>query len=408
MGNEVSGNLIDQLFFVVTLGGSFVLASVRKTKWNKIFTSNKALMLFYLYFALSIVWSGDPSGSLKRLVKDFGLFFAIAVMYSERDPLQAIRSVFVRCASLLFPLSVVLIKYYPRYSRVFSRNGEITVTGVATQKNSLGEIVMVFTLFLIWDYLETHPAGRRLHWRDLPWDTLILLVMGAWLLHISQSKTATLCTALGVLVIVRGNYFASRAATRAIFAAALSMPFLLFFSQQFHSLIAPIIEALGRDMTFTGRANIWAQIGLKTVNPILGAGYWNFWGGPGGEAIMNAMTTVIPNAHNGYLDIYLDGGFVGLAILFVLLVAAGLSITRKLKMNREIDLYMKVRFAVLVVAIIYNLSESAFARLGPLWFTTLLVISEFPTKKGMKMARGAQVVAKSTLLNQRVPALTRR
>ena len=405
MGNEAAGNLVDQLFYLFTVVGCFSVASFRGMKWNKIIATNTAIMLFYLYFAFSICWSGDPSGSLKRLAKDFGLLFAMGVIFSEKDPLLALRAVYVRCASVLFPLSVVFIKYFPNYGRNYAKSGEFEITGVATQKNSLGEIVLVFTLFLIWDYLETHPPGRRLGWRRIPWESVILILMGGWSLDLSRSKTATVCTMIGVFLVARSGLFVSKTINRAIFAGAMSLPFLLFFSQQFHSVIAPLVEAMGRDMTFTGRTNIWAQITLSTVNPIIGAGYWSFWGGPGGDAIMQAMTTIIPNAHNGYLDIYIDGGFLGLSVLFLMLVVSGLRIIKRFKISRNANLFIRVRFAILVVAIIYNLSETAFARLGPLWFTTLLVMVDFPMKAVVGTVGRTVNQGRSSILDQRSPAL---
>jgi hypothetical protein len=49
------------------------------------------------------------------------------------------------------------------------------------------------------------------------------------------------------------------------------------------------------------------------------------------------------------------------------------------------DRFQRLRFAMLIVVIVYNLSESMFARLSPIWFTTLLVFVDFPyLKKGLK------------------------
>jgi O-antigen ligase len=168
---------------------------------------------------------------------------------------------------------------------------------------------------------------------------------------------------------------------RVALAGALSLPFLLFFSQQFSSVIAPIVEAMGRNMTFTGRTDIWAHITSKTVNPLIGAGYWNFWGGPSGFAISQAMTTIVPNAHCGYVDMYLDGGIICLCILFFMLLICGRRIIKYLTVKNDADRYKRVRFAFLVVAIIYNLSETAFARISPIWFTTLLMLVTFPAMK---------------------------
>jgi len=387
MGNEVAANPFDQLFYLVVIAGSFLIASMRGVKWQRLFATNPVIMLFYTYFLISVMWSGDPSGSLKRLLKDFGLLFVISVLYSEKNPMQAIRAVFLRCAFVLIPLSVVFVKFFPQYSKAYSIGGNQMVTGVTTQKNSLGEIILIFTLFMVWDQLETMRPGVRSWWRQVPWERVVILLMGIWLLNLSQSKTALLCTLVGAFLIARTGWFASRTVSRAALSGAISLPFLVFFSQQFSSVVAPLIQALGRDMTFTGRTNIWQHVTLQTVNPLIGSGYWNFWGGPGGAAINRQMDTIVPNAHNGYVDIYLDGGFVGIALLFLVLIVCGRRIVSKQKGSREEKLYRRVRLSVLVVAVIYNLSESTFARMGPMWFTTMLMIVEFPAEALVRKIR---------------------
>jgi O-antigen ligase len=378
MGNEQAVNPVDQLFNLFILLSSVVIATVRGFKWGKLVRSNSAIMLFYLYFAISVAWSGDPIGSFKRIVKDFGLLAVIGVIATEKDRLQAMRAVFLRCAYVLIPLSVVFIKYFPEYSRAYTIAGDITITGVTTQKNSLGEIVLVFTIFIVWDYLETRRKATSSRRNQFPWDRIALLVMGAYLLQISQSKTALLCTLTSVFLISRWGWLVSRPINRAVLAGALSLPLLLFCSQQFSAVIAPFIEALGRNMTFTGRTNIWEHINLSTVNPVIGAGYWNFWGGPGGYAISKAMDTIVPNAHCGYVDIYIDGGFLGLGMLFFMLTTCGNRIVKYLRDLDDADRYLRVRLATLVASIIYNLSESTFFRLGPIWFTTLLMLVDLP------------------------------
>src|SRR6266849_376239 len=375
MGNEAERNPFDQIFYFCVLGSSFVIATLRHVKWGKLFASNMPLMLLYAFFAISILWSGDPIGSSKRLFKDFGELFVIAVIFSEKNPLEAVRTVYVRCACVLFPLSVVFIRWFPNMARSFTVEGEPMYTGVTSQKNTLGEIVLVFSLFLIWDYLETRPA--RWQWSRFPWDRLLLLGIGFWLLYICQIQTAMLCLLVGTALIVRGGWLASKMVSRIVLLGALSLPYLLFFAQRFNSAIAPIVEAMGRNMTFTGRTDIWQHITSTTVNPLIGAGYWNFWGGRGGFEISEAMKTNVPNAHCGYLDIYLDGGIIGLMLLFLLLVAYG----RRLTKNLNADRFQRVRFAMLIVMIIYNLSESMYARLTPIWFTTLLVLVDFPALK---------------------------
>jgi O-antigen ligase len=394
--NDLQTSTADQTFFLIILGCAFAVAVFRRAQWSKVIANNLPLMMFYLYFAISIMWSSDPMGSTKRIVKDFGLLFAAGVVFTEKDPLQALRSIFVRSGYLLIPLSVIFIKYYPNFGRAYSGSGEMMFTGVTTQKNSLGEMVLILSLFLVWDYLEARRALKVVRFFRVPWELLFLLVMGLWLLRLSQSKTSLFCTAVSMLLLVRGKPFMSKAISRFVLVGSLLLPFFVFFSQRFSDVISPMLHAIGRDTTFTGRTEIWSHITWDTVNPFIGAGYWNFWGGPGGLAFNEAIHEVIPNAHDGYVDIYLDGGLVGLALLFFFLFFYGWRISRRISNTKDENRFQRMKFAVLIAVIIFNLSESTYARIGLIWFTTLLMICEFPIKAAL-----AQPIKRLNAVRQR-------
>src|ERR1700676_3045531 len=295
--DQGTGNRLDQVFFLLVIVGSWIIAFSRRVKWTKLLAANPALMLFYAYFAASSLWSAYPMDSFIRVLKDFaGTVIVISVIFSEEDPLQAVRAVYARCACVLFPLSMLFMRYsYGGFGKAYARDGGVMYVGVALQKNSLGELAMVLSLFLIWDHLETRPLGAKHLWTGMRWDVVMLLLMGLYLLNTSQSKTSLVCLLIGVALLF--STFTSRLTSRMLFFTALSIPFLLFFTQQFTSDVAPVLEALGRDATFTGRTDIWQHITLNTVNPLIGAGFWNFWGGEGGRAIQQAMKTPVPNAH---------------------------------------------------------------------------------------------------------------
>jgi len=398
MANDQAPSVIDELFFFGILGGSLLVVSLRRIRWRKFLGSNPALMLLYLYFAISILWSSDPIGSTKRVVKDFGLLAPAGLLLTEKDPLRAMRAVYARSAYLLLPLSVVFIRYFPALGRQYSPTGEVTATGITTQKNSLGEIVLLSSIFLIWDYLESRPASSKFRLSQIPANLVIFLAMGGWLLHVSQSKTSLLCVLIATFLVARSGRLLSPILSRAVLIAVLCLPFIVLFSQKFGFLIAPLVEAVGRNMTFTGRTSIWEHITLQTVNPLIGSGFWNFWGGPGGYKVNLEMNSVIPNAHDGYIDLYLDGGILGLILLFMLLFSSGNRMIGLLSRDRDLNHYTRMRFAVLIVLIVYNISETTFFRVGPLWMTSLLMFVQYPAPlrapvvekgKGERFRRGA-------------------
>jgi exopolysaccharide production protein ExoQ len=380
-----SASLLDQLFSLVAIGAPLIIASMRGVKWGRFLGANLSLLLLYAYFAASIFWSDDPPGSAIRLARDFGSLFVIGLIYSEADPMQAIRNVFIRSACVLFPLSIVFNQYFPTFGRDFGMGSVLMHTGVTLQKNSLGEIVFVFCLFILWDYIETPQIGpRRNFLRAMSWDYILLFLMGIVLLVQCQSKTSLVCLVLGGALSLRKGALASRTASTVAFISILATPFLLFFTNEFGDIIEPIINALGRDMTFTGRTNIWDHITATSVNPMIGCGYFVFWQGPRGLAISEAINWPIPTAHCGYLDCYLDGGIIALALLLFMLVSCGWRLIRRNPEGR----FRIVGLAVLCASIIYNLSESSFVRAEPLWFATVLMMVEFPQRR--RIAKGAQ------------------
>ena len=183
------------------------------------------------------LWSSVPADTLIRIVKDFGLTAVMSlVILSERNPLEAARAVYVRCACVAFPLSVLFTKY-TQFGKSYSREGFLAYTGVTEQKNSLGAMVMVSILFLVWDQMESRLGRRTFWWRGMPWDRLALLLMGAWLLVLSESKTALVCTLIGLTLVCARGWLASRTASAIVFSVALSLPFLILLTEQFSSAI---------------------------------------------------------------------------------------------------------------------------------------------------------------------------
>jgi exopolysaccharide production protein ExoQ len=385
-GSTRDASPLDLAFFVFVVIASWIVASRRHLKWTTLLTTNTAITVCYLYLAITMLWSDDPLGSFNRWVKTFGLLAVVGLVLSERDPPRAIGAIYVRCACVLIPLSVLLRKYYPTLGRSYSPAGVPEYTGVALQKNSLGEIIMILLLFLIWDYLETTPAGTTGRWRltswdraqlvigatrrAMSWDRALLVLMGLWVLYNSDSKTAMICLPIGLALLVRGRHLASMTFNRVVLIGGLSLSFFLLFTAGFSSLAAPIVEVSGRDLTFTGRTAIWQAVLAQPVDPLLGVGYFNFWKSRHGEAVRRTLSYPgLGTSHNGYLEIFLDGGLIGLCLLLSLLLANGNRLAGRISINR----YHSLRFAFLIVAIIYNLTEGVFFRLTPVWLTILLL-----------------------------------
>ena len=375
-GRDIEGNPINTFLFALLIVSSVGVLLNRGFPWGRAIGSNKALFLIYLYLALSAFWSEAPLVSLKRLVKDFGCVLTALVLLTEVNPSEAIRIVFVRVSYLLLPLSLVLEKYFPQIGRGYTHAGEPMLIGLTTQKNTLGQVLFVFGLMLVWDLLEVRKmeAGRQR--RRLERIRIGMLLLGALLLIRCDSQTSLVCFLVGAFVLWVGGRLVRHPQGKPILISCIVAALgLVMLDKTFH-FSDMAIRALGRNPTLTGRTEIWRLVMNQQTNPLLGDGFYIFWDTDKGTAIIRALAQ-IQSAHNGYLEMYLDGGVIALFLLGVLLLASG---------KRAIDRWFqqsplgKMGLVFWLLSILYNFSESNYFRLAPLWFAFLLLTLECPRR----------------------------
>src|SRR5258705_4138514 len=238
-GGGGSSNLEVNPVTVVANGSLFLVAIVvlsrRAFSWGQFALANKALVAIFAFFLCSALWSPFPLPTVKRLVQEFGYLLVIPIILTEKDPAKSLRVVFARVSYVLFPLSVVFIRYFPHIGRVVSEvSGSHMVCGVADHKNSLGQLAMVFCLVLLWDLMETRKGGPAPRTKIQRWAWLFNLGIGLYLLIISSSATAVMCFLLGLGMLFAGKRLARMQNARRVFVGSvLAFLFLLSLEQMY-------------------------------------------------------------------------------------------------------------------------------------------------------------------------------
>lgn len=373
-GGSSEGNPINTAFFGFLLVISLVALSNRGVALTGFLSTNKALLLLYAFFLVSAFWSIDAGTSAKRLLKDFVCVLIAIVIRTSPNPIQSCRCLFVRVSYVLFPMSVVFGKYYPGIGRSFSMGGEPMFTGVTTQKNSLGEIAFVFGLFLLWELSDMLRAGW---WREQRRRVLInmgVLATGIWLLIVCDSKTSLVCLIIAALLLLSRGWFNRRKKGKPLLVALLIAFVGLFAVDNVLGISETALKALNRNPTLTGRTDIWRLTLEQQHEPWLGGGFYMFWDSEKGRAIADELIS-LNSAHSGYIETYLDGGAIGCVILGLFVLTIGV-----VSVNRYFEEapFAELALPFWVAAVLYNLSESSFMRLDPLWFTLLLVTMTVP------------------------------
>jgi O-antigen ligase len=209
-----------------------------------------------------------------------------------------------------------------------------------------------------------------------------MLAMVAWLTPLVDSKTSLFALVIGIAVMlalqfprVKQHFWPFLIAT--VLVAAIINAFLPARSV--------VLEALGRDATLTGRTGIWQTVLSEPINPVLGTGYTSFWLGERLQRIWDRYpNTPLIQAHNGYIEVYLNLGLVGVALLSGVLWTALTKTRRRLlavhTTTRTLDSSHFQVFAMVYVSayLVYNITEATIMGLNFLFIIFLLVSFDFP------------------------------
>jgi len=356
-----SGSPLDRVFLVALLSLGLFILTWRKFSWSYAIKEYTWLMLLIGYMLTSILWSDIPFISFKRWIRELVAVVMVFVVITESNPRQAMQSLFTRTIYILIPFSLLLIKYFPEYGRKYGIwEGTLMWVGVTLQKNSLGRLCLISTFFLVWTLI------RRWQGRDIPvvwyqnYADVFVLVLSLWLLKgapdaDTYSATAIVALAVGFAAFVGLLWMKKRRFNlRAIpFVAMLMLgvAFGIVTPMVGGSNVASLTSSLGRDATLTGRTGIWA--GLLPVierQPILGYGFGSFW------TTKRTQIHEITEAHNGYIDVLLEIGYVGLFLLTMFLLTSCRRAQRELVHDFD---WASLLLCFLIMAVIHNISETS-------------------------------------------------
>lgn len=368
--STMDGSPVDGLIFFVLIFAAFCVLSRRGLSWSGVIVENWSIFLFYGFLLVSVLWANSSLVSSKRWIKEFGNIAVLLVILTEARPQQALRAVFVRCAYLWLPLSLVLIRYFPSIGRFYSTHGgQGEMTGVTCQKNSLGVLLLVSGLMLLWDWLEFRKAQlsskpKRIESRIY----LGFLFLTGYLMRLCDSATSLVCLLVGAAIVCTTRLPFFRRRPHLLGVAALAF-FLTFWAlDQAVGVKQNVVAGLGRDMTYTHRTDIWRELLDLHTDPMLGVGFMSFWDDERYQSRLPdwAQRT---SAHNGYLEEYLGGGWIGIFFVIVMFVGTGFRINNALGHDGD---YGAVRLAAFVAFLMHNFSESNIACMTPLGFVFLL------------------------------------
>ncbi len=369
-----AGSAIDRNVLAALMAGGVAVLIKRRfaiLQWIKV---NPWVFAFIIYCGISVVWSDFPAIGLKRWIRALGGMIMILVVLSETDPVVAVTAVVRRCAYVLVPVSIVFIKYVRDLGVGHNIwTGQEFLVGVTTDKNALGRLCLVAALFGFWQLIVARQGKGtqkdRLGW----WVGGGFWLMTMWLLWKSNSATSLACVVLGSAVCAALGLSGVRKRCAQLVVVGVLVAAAAAVLGLSTNVAELTVSRLGRDLTLTDRTLIWRDLLAMNTNPLIGVGYDTFWLGERREQFVEVHT--VDEAHNGYLEAYLELGAVGLFLLAGVVLSA---FARALQSLATESPYGRLRMAFLVVFLAYNFTESGYKATTFICFVFLMVAIEAP------------------------------
>jgi exopolysaccharide production protein ExoQ len=376
------GNPLERGCYTLLLVIGLAVLATRKRTIVPLLRANLPIVVFVSYCAVSVLWSDFPNIAFKRWIKSLGDVVAILVVLTDPAGLGAIKKLLTRTGFLLIPLSILLIKYYPNWGRAYNgENGSHSAVGVTNDKNMLGIVCLILGLGAVWRLIQLFQEKRRSrNYRAvIAQGTLFLMV--AWLFKQAHSATSVSCFLMATALMVFTT-FPLLGRRKGIVHMVVIGFITVACSALFLQLGSGLLNTMGRDSTLTGRTELWGKIVGMSPNNLLGAGFESFWLGARLQTLWDFFHWKPNEAHNGYLEVFLNLGWIGVALLANLILAGYRNAVSLLRTDPE---QARIRLAYFLVGMTYSFTEAGFRMLSLSWIAFLLGVTMLP-----RMAKQSQ------------------
>ena len=310
-----------------------------------------ALAAYIVWAGITGFWAVEPDISTRRfLLAVFITGGIVSSTLATRDIDQLLRVAFWMFAGMTVLCAASVLTTAPT---------ALGHAAIYPHKNYFAAITSVMAAFAFYQLTN----GTRL----TKLVACVMLLAAVWFLVEARSKA---CTALFVLApLVAYTAAAIARTTRISPAITLTALGLTLFGIYQFGAVAGIWDfhaaatAIFGDPTLTQRTDIWA-FALRKIEeaPWLGYGYEVFWGaGPNSPSVREGPGFVaqMPHAHNGYIDIALQTGLVGLSIFIVLMLSALHACGRLARTHLGLAGFL---LSIIVFSLLYNFLETTFFR----------------------------------------------
>ncbi|MGC1305601.1 MAG: O-antigen ligase family protein [Phormidesmis sp.] len=317
----------------------------------------------------SVVWTMSPSYTLESIrgevlpMTAFALYFASRFNLREQMRIVAITLGIGALLSLFYALAI------PSVGRHVGDKFDGAWKGIYAQKNNFSS-TMTLTMML---FFVLSISNKNLKERLLARAGLLFAIA---MIILSTSKSGLIVFITMSLIVMLSRLFRWRGHRSVLLLDVVGLG-LLAFGSFVATTWEPLITSLGRDPTLSARTYIWSgSIEKIMAQPLLGYGRAAFWvpdSIPAWEVGALSYRGFVPShAHNGFIDVGLELGLLGLGIFLLgLIMSFGIAIRRAYQCTEPEDLWP---FVFLTLMTMSNMTETVLmTRTSPYWVMYMVV-----------------------------------
>lgn len=343
------------------------------------------ILAFVGWFAATTLWS---PGTVNSILESASLvvIVALALLIGSRCTLRELAAGVLIGGLVLLAVSVVVGALIPSYGLMDGEYQTGALRGIFVHRNLLAAVLIPpLIAALVFDFRTARPRLTRF---------FVVVVLFAGLLS-TRSSTGLVAGLVVVLLAVLLTAIRRVRAGYRIFPAVGSVLLVAVGAQLLFANMAGTLELLGRDATLTGRTDIWDNIReLIAEQPVVGYGWGAVWaeGSPIRRLITSGVGFDIPEAHSGYLDVWIQVGMVGLVLLlFVMAITLGRGLRVLFRAESSLVMWTPI---LIVVVLLIDITETTSTRPFVIFLivTTYVVMARAvaPTGQGWRAVIGIE------------------
>ena len=354
------------------------------------------LWIFVGLMIASLGWSMSPSYTEESIrgevlpMTAFALYFASRFNMREQMQMLAISLGIGAMLSLFYAVAI------PSIGRHVGDEFAGAWKGIYPQKNNFSStMTLTMLIFFILSLINRNYTERLL--------ARVGLLFSVAMIILSTSKSGLIVFVFMLIVVLLSRLFRWKG-RRSVLMLDIGGLALLCLGAVLSVTWQTIVINLGKDPTLSARTYIWTGAIEKIMQqPLLGYGRAAFWvpdSIPAWEIGARAAKGFVPShAHNGFIDIALELGLVGLGLFILGFIPTYLlALGRAYQARRPEDLWP---FAFLTLLVISNMTETVLiTRTSPYWviyMTMFLSLRLWPRRTGREMpGELASALASST------------